>query len=501
MAFELPSESDLRATAERLGIHLDDRELAELRAYVAPFAGAYELIDQLPDATTSAYPRSAARRPPAVENGYGAWHAKGHIEGAPVGPLRGKLAAIKDTFAIAGWPLTAGTHALADHIAEHDATVVTRLLDAGADIVGTTTCEALCMSGGSATAATGPVSNPRVPGHSTGGSSSGSAALVAAGEVDLATGTDQAGSTRVPASFCGIVGIKPTFGLVPYTGIVGLESSLDTVGLLTRTVAESATALSCIVGADGRDPRQGVRQVDERTDYGASLDDGVRGLRIGIVSEAFGQYDSHPEVDASVHAAARTFERLGASVATVSVAWHAFGVPLWAAICLEGSYASFTLGGLVGHNSTNTGLASLARFAAEFRHQADRLPATVKTGLVFAGAIAARDPGRYYAKAHDLRRHLRAAYDAALASFDVLLMPTTRMPASALPAADATFTEVMQRSWEPSSNTCPFNVTGHPSISIPCTPISDGRPVGLQLTARHFDEATLYRAAHAFESA
>ena len=190
--------------------------------------------------------------------------------------------ALKDTYAVAGVPLTNGASVLEGYVPEFDATVVTRLLDAGAEIVGKSVCEYFSFSGGAATSVSGPVHNPRAWGHTPGGSSTGSGALVAAGEVDMATGGDQAGSIRIPASLSGVVGIKPTFGLVPYTGIMGIELSIDHAGPLTATVAENALFLEVMAGPDGIDSRQGGAIVDVYTN---ALGGGAKGLKIGVVKE------------------------------------------------------------------------------------------------------------------------------------------------------------------------------------------------------------------------
>ncbi len=164
--------------------------------------------------------------------------------------------AIKDNVCVAGVPMMNGSATLEGYVPEVDATIVTRTLDAGATIVGKAVCEDLCFSGGSHTAATGPVLNPRAPGRSAGGSSCGSAALLAAGEVDLAIGGDQGGSIRMPAGWCGVVGHKPTYGLVPYTGVFPIELTLDHTGPMAATVADVALYLEVLAGADGLDPRQ-----------------------------------------------------------------------------------------------------------------------------------------------------------------------------------------------------------------------------------------------------
>ena len=197
------------------------------------------------------------------------------------GPLSGRTVAIKDNIMVAGVPMMNGSETLEGFVPTRDATVVTRLLAAGATIVGKAVCEDLCFSGGSHTSRTGPVRNPWDPSRSAGGSSSGSAALVAAGAVDLAVGGDQGGSVRIPSAYCGTVGHKPTHGLVPYTGAFPIELTLDHLGPITRTVADAALMLGVFAGSDGLDPRQPTGVVGD--DYVAALDGPVEGLRIGVV--------------------------------------------------------------------------------------------------------------------------------------------------------------------------------------------------------------------------
>ena len=337
--------------------------------------------------------------------------------------------------------------------------------------------------------------NPRKRGYTAGGSSSGCAALVAAGEVDMAIGGDQAGSIRIPASHCGIVGLKPTFGLVPYTGIGLLEITIDTCGPMTATVADNALLLEVIAGPDGLDTRQ--RGVAPGR-YTEALAGGVEGLRIAIIKEGFGHPNSEGDVDAHVREAAQRFAKLGAIVDEVSVPTHALGFPVWAAI--RGDAACVMLLEMNGAGIGHEGLyvTSLVERAMGWRNRADEFADTVKIASIFSRYTLDRYGGRFYAKAQNLRRRVRAGYDAVLATHDLLLLPTVPMKATPIPGKDATPQEITQRSWEPTRNTCPFNVTGHPAISVPCG-MEDGRPIGLMLVGRHYAEETIYRAAAAFE--
>src|SRR5436190_22613980 len=189
-----------------------------------------------------------------------------------------------------------GASTMEGYVPDIDATVATRILDAGGTIVGKTVCEYFCFSGGSHTSATGPVHNPRRMGYSAGGSSSGSAAVIAAGEVPMALGGDQGGSIRIPASFCGIYGLKPTHGLVPYTGIMPIELTLDHTGPMTATVEDNALLLEVLAGPDGLDPRQyGGGAIGKP--YREALGRGAAGLKIAVVAEGFGHSESSPQVD------------------------------------------------------------------------------------------------------------------------------------------------------------------------------------------------------------
>lgn len=498
MSFKLPSTDQVRALGESLGMELTEEYAQSFINFIRPFGDGYRLLAALPDAVPAVkHPRGAYYRPDGGENKYGAWVAKTHIKGAGAGKLAGKKVAVKDTYAIAGIPLTNGASVLEGYVPEFDATVVTRLLDAGAEIVGKSVCEYFSFSGGAATSISGPVHNPRAWGHTPGGSSTGSGALVAAGEVDMATGGDQAGSIRIPASLSGVVGIKPTWGLVPYTGIMGMDPTIDHAGPLTATASDNALFLEVMAGPDGLDSRQRNVQVDN---YTKAIGQGVAGLKIGVVQEGFGQYDSHPDVDAGVRAAAKVLESAGAKVGEVSIPWHPIGIPIWAAIALEGTLHAMVTSALP-RNIEGVYPISLAGRLGAVHDRANELPDTVKTGMLLAAYTDKYYKGYFYFKAQNLRRPLRAAYDTALAEFDLLLMPTTRMMASKIPPPDAPYEAIMQHSWEQITNTCPFNITHHPAISLPCGFGEGDRPIGLMLVAKHWQESTLYRAADAFERA
>jgi amidase len=347
--FDKPTLADLRRCAQQIGMNPSDAYLEAALRITGPLAAAYAALDAAPDELPPVkYPRDGGHRPSEAENPHGAWYVKTSIKGAPGGKLAGKRVAVKDNVCVAGVPMMIGAKLLEGCVPEVDATIVTRLLDAGAEIAGKAVCEYYCISGGSHTSETGPVHNPRKRGYSAGGSSSGSAALVAAGEVPMAIGGDQAGSIRIPASFCGIVGMKPTYGLVPYTGIAPLEFTIDVAGPMTATVADNALLLEVLAGPDGLDSRQRDVTITSYTDQ---LDMGVEGLRIGVVTEGFGHANTEPDVDAKVRAAARRFADLGAHVEEVSIPLHALGFPVWAGIRNDSCSITFleTNGAGTGH--------------------------------------------------------------------------------------------------------------------------------------------------------
>lgn len=498
MTVQRPTHAQMKTIIEELGMHMSDARVQEFLDVMQGTLDAYDIVDALPDYLPPVlYPRTSGHRPTAEENPMNAWYVKTEIKGAPRGPLLGRTVALKDNVCLAGVPMMNGAATLKGYTPDIDATVVTRLLDAGATIVGKAHCEYFCLSGGSHTNATGAVHNPHKAGYSAGGSSSGSGALVGAGLVDMAIGGDQGGSIRMPASFCGVYGMKPTHGLVPYSGIMPIENTIDHAGPMTQTVMDNALMLEAIAGADGLDPRQ----YDVVTDrYTAAVNRGVSGLRIGMVKEGFGHPQSEADVDASVRAGAEIFRRLGATVDDISIPWHLHGPAIWTPIGLEGLTNQMMLGNGFGTGWEGLYTTSLLDYHSNWRSRADELSDTLKISMFVGQYHLKHTRGRYYAKAQNLARQLREEYNKVLASYDLLLMPTTPMKATPLPPADASLALWTQRAFEMLPNTSPFDVTGHPAMSVPCG-MSDGLPIGLQLIGRRYEESTIYRAAGAFEQA
>jgi amidase len=498
MTVQRPTLSQMQDVVTELGMSMSDARITEFMEVMQGTLDAYDVVDSLPDYLPPVlYPRTSGYRPTSEENPMNAWYVKTEIKGAPRGPLLGRSVALKDNVCLAGVPMMNGAATLKGYTPDLDATVVTRLLDAGATIAGKAHCEYFCLSGGSHTNATGPVHNPHKHGYSAGGSSSGSGALVGAGQIDMAIGGDQGGSIRMPASFCGCYGMKPTHGLVPYTGIMPIENTIDHTGPMTQNVMDNALMLEVIAGADGLDPRQ----YDVKTDrYTAAVGRGVSGLRIGVIKEGYEQPGAENDVNEKVRAAAEILRGLGATVDEISVPWHSLGTAIWTPIALEGLTQQMMLGNGMGTGWEGLYTTSLLEYHSNWRTRADELSDTLKISMLIGQYHLKHTRGRYYAKAQNLSRQLREEFNKVFASYDLLLTPTTAMKAPPIPPADASLELWCQRGFEMITNTAPFDVTGHPAMSVPCG-MSDGLPVGLQIIGRRYDESTIYRAAAAFEQA
>ena len=496
MSVTLPTIEQLRDIAEQCGLSLGDADLTSFRGILAPYIGAYNLVANMPDELPPVkYPRVPGYRPGAEENRHNAWYRKTSVKGAPNGKLKGKRVVLKDNIMLAGVPMMNGASTLEGFVPEFDASIVTRMLDEGAEIVGKAHCEYFCLSGGSHTNATGAVHNPHKMGYSAGGSSSGSAVLVALGEVDMAIGCDQGGSIRIPSSFCGVYGLKPTWGLVPYTGIMPIEIFVDHTGPITAGVADNALLLEVIAGDDGYDPRIKAPKLHA---YSRALEGGVKGMTIGVVKEGFGHPNSEQAVDEKVRDGARRLAELGARVEEVSIPMHLLGPAIWTPIGTEGLTQTMMYGDGYGVSRDDLYSVSLMDFHRGWRMRANELSETTKLFLLLGTYAREYYGSRHYGKAVNLVRRLRAAYDRELARCDLLLMPTLPLKATPLPGPEASREEYIQRALEMISNTAPFDLTHHPAMSIPCG-MADGLPVGLMLIGKHFDEPTIYRAAYAFE--
>ena len=452
------------------------------------------------------YPRNAGYRPSREENPFNAWFWRTEIKGAPTGLLVGKRVGIKDTICVAGVPMINGGRMLNDFVPDIDATVITRLLDAGATILGKTTVNDGVGDAIETNSPLATVRNPRKPTHAPGGSSNGSAAALVAGDIDLAMGGDQGGSIRIPASWSGVVGLKPTYGLVPYTGVVTVEMTLDHVGPMATTVADTALMLSVIAGPDPLDPRQrGI--TPKATNYTTALGKGVAGLRIGVLREGFDQEPwkdiglpgSEAVVDETVRVTIAALAEAGAVVQEVSIPMHFDGVRIFYGLYPEGVAQFMIQGNFMGTNWFGYYNRALAEFHGEaLQKHPNGLSPAFKSVLLLGEYLRRTTFGRYYAKAQNMRPRLRDAYDAALADYDVLVMPTTPFRATLIPPSDCAIEDKVAFAMQMIGNTAQFGATGHPAISVPCGVVDD-LPIGMQIVGRHLDEHIVLRVAEEVE--
>ena len=403
-------------------------------------------------------------------------HADAEIAAGQIrGPLHGVPVAVKDQFNTAGIVTTNGSTILAENIPDEDATVMARLRDAGAVLLGK-----LNMSEyASGDAFRHPYGRPRNPwdtGRNPGTSSSGSGAATAAFLCATSLGEDTGGSIRGPAAFCGLVGIRPTFGRVSRHGVFGACWSMDTVGPISRTVTDCAHTLAAIAGHDPKDPQTWDTPVP---DYAAALDGDIAGLKIGIVTERVHTDANDPEVRAAVIAAAETLAGLGAEVREVSI-------PL----IVNSSEISYAI------ISSDAAMLNRDIIAGPQLRELDH---NNQVRLLMGSVI----PARAYQKATRLREILRRQIRAALEDVDALAMPASSVPATLIPerAGLGTKADVIAGFKGRRGFTAPFNLANLPALSINCGFTAAGLPIGLQLAARAFDETTLFRLAYAYEQA
>ena len=416
------------------------------------------------------------------------------IESEESGVLDGRQVAVKDNISTRGVKTTCGSAMLADYVPPYDATVVERLKGAGATVVGKTNMDEFGMGTTTETSHFGPTTNPvdeeRVPG----GSSGGSAAAVAAGEADLALGSDTGGSVRCPAAFCGVVGIKPTYGLVSRYGLVAYANSLEQIGPLAPTVEEAAELLDVIAGPDPHDAT--TRDEGLGTDYAAAADGDVDGMTVGVLSELVsGADDRVAEVFEGTIA---DLEAQGAEVREVSLDSLAHAVQAYYVIAM--SEASSNLArfdgvryGVSGESDEN-GYDGNWNDAFARSREAGFGPEVKRRILLGTYALSAGYHDKYYKKAQDARAWIKRDFDDALAEADVLAAPT--MPV--LPPKLGESLDDPLQLYLMDANTVPVNLADLPAISVPAG-TADGLPVGAQFVGPAFGEDRVIRAASAVE--
>ena len=412
--------------------------------------------------------------------------------GKDPGPLAGVTVGVKDNLCTNGVGTTCSSRMLEHFVPPYESTVGQRLIDQGAVMVGKTNLDEFAMGSSTETSAFGMTRNPWDPTRVPGGSSGGSAAAVAAGQCDVALGSDTGGSIRQPASFCGVVGLKPTYGRVSRWGLVAFASSLDQVGPFTRTVADSAAVLQAIAG---HDPRDSTSLDVPVPDYSAALQRPIKGLKVGVLKEAFAE-GLDPEVEASVRAAASQLESLGCELVEVSCPRFKAGIATYYVIAPSEASANLARYDGVKYGYRAEEADSLSSMTS--RSRAEGFGAEVQRRLLIGTyALSAGYVDAFYKKAQQVRTLIRQEFDAAFEQVDLLLTPTAPTTAFA-PGEHSNDPLAMYLA---DLLTIPANLAGLPAISVPCGFDKKGLPIGLQLMAPVLQEERLLQLAHHYEQA
>jgi aspartyl-tRNA(Asn)/glutamyl-tRNA(Gln) amidotransferase subunit A len=413
-------------------------------------------------------------------------------EGKPLPPLGGVPVAIKDVMVTRGVRTTAGSKVLDNFIPPYDCTAVARLEAAGAVLLGKTNCDEFAMGSSNENSGFHPVHNPRDLTRVPGGSSGGSAAAVAADMAVAALGSDTGGSIRQPASFCGVVGLMPTYGRVSRYGLIAFASSLDHIGPLTKTVRDAALILRTIAG---RDPMDSTSADVPVPDYVAELDQPVRGLKIGVAKEYFGE-GLHDEVRHAVESAIDKLKSLGCEIVPVSLPHTRYAIPAYYLIATAEASANLARYDGVRYGRRASGVKNLAEMYRRTRDEG--FGVEVKRRIMLGTyALSAGYYDAYYLKAQKVRTLLAKDFAEVFRNVDAIVTPT---------APTAAF-RLGEKSSDPLAMyladiyTVTADLAGIPGISVPCGETKEKLPIGLQILGKHFDEAAILRVAHAYEQA
>jgi aspartyl-tRNA(Asn)/glutamyl-tRNA(Gln) amidotransferase subunit A len=411
--------------------------------------------------------------------------------GNALGPLGGVPIALKDNMCVRGMRTTASSKILDSFIPPYDATVVQRLEAAGAVIVGKTNCDEFAMGSSNENSAYGPVRNPWNLQTTPGGSSGGSAAAVAARCIPLAFGSDTGGSIRQPASFCGVVGLKPTYGRVSRYGLLAFASSLDQIGPFARTVSDAALALSVLAGHDPSDATSSSADVP---DYSAALTGELKGVRVGV-PRAFVAAGVDEHVRRAFESALDTLREHGATLVDIDLPHATFAIPVYYLVATAEASSNLARydGVKYGFRAALPKEASLKTMYSRTRDEG--FGAEVKRRIMLGTyVLSAGYYDAFYLKAQQVRTLLRRDYEQAFAAVDVVAMPTSPIPPFRLGEKTA---DPLQM-YLADIFTVSVNLAGLPGISVPCG-FADDLPIGFQLIGRMFDESTILRVADAFE--
>ncbi len=405
-------------------------------------------------------------------------------------PLFGVPVALKDNLCTRGVRTTGGSRILENWVPPYDATVVERLEAAGAVIVGKTNCDEFAMGSSTEFSAFGPTRNPWATDRTPGGSSGGSAAAVAARLVPLALGSDTGGSIRQPASLCGVVGLKPTYGRVSRYGLLAFASSLDQIGPLTTTVADAAACLSVIGGHDPRDATSSTMEVE---DYAAALTGDVRGLRIGVTRSLFGD-GLDPEVLSACDRSLELLREAGAELIDVELPHSAHAIAVYYLVAMAEASSNLSRYDGVRYGYRASGAATLSELYDRTRDEGFG-PEVKRRIILGTYVLSSGYYDAYYLKAQQVRTLIRQDYERAFERVDVVAMPTS--PTTAFKLGDRT--EDPLQMYLSDIFTVGVNLAGLPGVSVPCGLTAGRLPIGLQFIGRSMGEAAILRVADAVE--
>ncbi len=413
-------------------------------------------------------------------------------EGKTLPPLGGVPVGIKDVMSTRGLRTTAGSKILENYIPPYDCTAVSRMEVAGAVVLGKMNCDEFAMGSSNENSGYHPVRNPRDLNRVPGGSSGGSAASVAADMAVVALGSDTGGSIRQPASFCGVVGMVPTYGRVSRYGLIAFASSLDHIGPLAKTVKDAAIVLRTIAG---RDPMDSTSAEVPVPDYVAELDKPVRGMKLGIAKEYFGE-GLVDEVRHAVEAAIDKLKGLGCEIVPVSLPHTPYAIPTYYLIATAEASANLARFDGVRYGHRARGVKTLTEMYRRSRDEG--FGAEVKRRIMLGTyALSAGYYDAYYLKAQKVRTLLTRDFDEAFRKVDAIVTPTS--PTAAFRLGEKSNDPLAM--YLADIYTVTADLAGIPGISVPCGETKEKLPIGLQILGKHFDEATILRVAHAYERA
>src|SRR5271163_4245656 len=413
-------------------------------------------------------------------------------KGETLPPLGGVPVGIKDVMVTRGVRTTAGSKILGNYIPPYDCTVVARMEAAGAIVLGKLNCDEFAMGSSTENSAWHPVHNPRDLSRVPGGSSGGSAAAVASDMAVVTLGSDTGGSIRQPASFCGVVGLMPTYGRVSRYGLIAFASSLDHIGPLTKTVKDAAIVLGTIAG---RDPMDSTSADVPVPDYVAELDKPVRGMKLGVAKEYFGD-GLDDEVRQSVESAIDKLKRLGCEIVPVSLPHTPYAIPTYYLIATAEASSNLARYDGVRYSHRARGVKTLSEMYRRSRDEG--FGAEVKRRIMLGTyALSAGYYDAYYLKAQKVRTLLTRDFDGAFAKVDAIVTPTS--PTAAFRLGEKSNNPLAM--YLADIYTVTADLAGIPGISIPCGETREKLPIGLQILGKHFDEGTILRVANAYEQA